>query len=330
MNGFESETAAISGHQFDVLEFSLPKRTQKAERGRAVGGGSSAALFCIQALKVREVIRLPALEAVPAESPSVLGVFQWRQQVVPLVSLSSILGLGPDLRTEKARVLVVEVFGGLMGLLVASVTRIRRVSSDEIVPPQVSAFSGVRGLFLDESRRFVFFLDLEKALTDISIVQTTRSSQMMSSDISNHSSFLSAEECKPVIVIVDESLRARAKTIEFLRPYPVEVIESTSGNEAFRECRRLNQQRRNFVVFSEIDLPDMDGFTFVRNLRRFDEFADVPLFLYGNFICDSEKHRALEAGADAVVGKFDKMHLQAVISAYLDVVMAREEVRQVS
>jgi two-component system chemotaxis response regulator CheV len=226
--------------------------------------------------------------------------------------------------------LVVEAFGGLMGLLVASVTRIRRVSSDEIVPPQVSAFSGVRGLFLDENRRFVFFLDVEKALAEISFAQTTRASQWNGSDTSNHPSILMAENCKPVIVVVDESARARAKTIEFLRPYPVEVIESRNGNEAFRECRRLNQQRRNFIVFSELDLPDMDGFSFVRNLRRIDEFADIPMFLYGNFICDSEKHRALAAGADSAVGKFDKMHLQAVISAYLDVVMAKEEVRQVS
>jgi two-component system chemotaxis response regulator CheV len=332
----DSETAELSGLEFDVLEFSLPKKKSvKPSRFAAkieMPSTDAAAdvRFCIPVSLVREVIRLPLLDALPAGSPGFLGVFQWRQAAVPALSLSAVWGLGQRIDPEQGRIVVVDAYGSFYGLVVSGVRKIRRISTEDIMPPQVSLYSGVRGLILDENRRFVFLLDIEKALAESSFPDGDFRKKVATASLpdSTQSSFFGAH--RPVVVVVDESATARARTIEFLLPYPFDVVESASASEALRECQKLWQQKKDFLVVSETDLPDLDGFSFVSQLRSYDEFSDIPIFLHANFTSDFERRRVRTAGADAAISKFNRSQLQTVMSVYLDILSSKREVRKIS
>jgi purine-binding chemotaxis protein CheW len=92
--------------------------------------------YGLPVLKVREIIKLMDITAVPQAPPHVKGVINLRGKVIPVVDLRLKFQLESHAYTERTSIIVVEVAGAeghiLMGVIVDTVLEVLNISGEEI------------------------------------------------------------------------------------------------------------------------------------------------------------------------------------------------------
>jgi len=82
--------------------------------------------------QVKEIIRVPALSQIASRSPEMLGMFNLRGALLPVVDLAQCLGLPPLPIGEESRVIVMKEGGSDIGVLVDSVTEVFNMPDTEV------------------------------------------------------------------------------------------------------------------------------------------------------------------------------------------------------
>jgi len=112
-----------------------------------------------------------------------------------------------------------------------------------------------------------------------------------------------------LLVEDDPALRRALRTV--MRTRDLEVLEAATGESALV----VAADGRSDLVVLDLGLPDIDGIELLRELRS---FTDVPVIVLTARHQQSEKIRALDAGADDYVTKpFDTEELMARMRAAL-------------
>ena len=95
--------------------------------------------YGIGILKVREIIGLMEITAVPQTPSYVKGVINLRGRVIPVLELRTKFGMDPQEYNDRTCIIVVEVAstGGTIqvGMLVDSVSEVLNIVAEEIEPP---------------------------------------------------------------------------------------------------------------------------------------------------------------------------------------------------
>ena len=121
--------------------------------------------FALPVAQVREIVRADSPTPVPHPPYAVLGVFNLRGRVVPLLDLRSRLGLPRRAIDADSRIVVVESEARRIGILVDSVERVAPLAQSAIHPPDDGTQEeAVRGLHAAEGRT-TRLLDLTTLLT---------------------------------------------------------------------------------------------------------------------------------------------------------------------
>lgn len=92
--------------------------------------------YGLPVLKVREIIKLLDITAVPQAPPHVKGVINLRGKVIPVVDLRLKFALPPQAYGDQTSIIVVEIAGThgkiLMGVIVDTVSEVLNIAADEI------------------------------------------------------------------------------------------------------------------------------------------------------------------------------------------------------
>lgn len=125
--------------------------------------------YCVDVLKVREIIRIPDITRVPNTQFYVEGVINLRGKVIPVIALRKRFGLEEQQHDARTRIIVMELDGELIGFLVDAVSEVIRVLPDDIQPPPAVAVSDdqqecMAGV-IHRDERLIIVLDLEKIAT---------------------------------------------------------------------------------------------------------------------------------------------------------------------
>lgn len=91
--------------------------------------------FALSILNIKEIIKLPLITPVPRTEPVILGVLSLRGTVVPVLDLRKRLRLDTNPQDRRTRILIIQIDGGLIGLLVDEVRHVIRLREEEIEPP---------------------------------------------------------------------------------------------------------------------------------------------------------------------------------------------------
>jgi purine-binding chemotaxis protein CheW len=95
--------------------------------------------YAVPVLKVREIIKVTPITAVPQLPPYVRGVINLRGKVIPVVELRLKFGLAAKPYSERTCIIVVDVTARsraiTMGLIVDSVSDVMSISADELAEP---------------------------------------------------------------------------------------------------------------------------------------------------------------------------------------------------
>ena len=110
------------------------------------------------------------------------------------------------------------------------------------------------------------------------------------------------------VLIVDDAAFMRLKTTKFLTENGYDVVEASNGAEAVDEYKRSKPD----CVLLDITMPDMDGLTALKELRKIDPEARVTMLTamgQQSIVID-----ALKSGAkDFIVKPFDAARVLAAV-----------------
>jgi purine-binding chemotaxis protein CheW len=124
--------------------------------------------FGVDIAQVREIIRVPAITRMPNAPAFVEGVINLRGKVTPVMDLRGRLGMKASQADDGMRIVIVELGKDSIGMIVDSVSEVRRLSSSDIEPPpSITSKIGseyIRGVGKLESRLLIL-LDLNRVLS---------------------------------------------------------------------------------------------------------------------------------------------------------------------
>ena len=117
----------------------------------------------------------------------------------------------------------------------------------------------------------------------------------------------------PMVLVVDDSITVRRVTQRLLQREGYRVTLAADGLQALERL----QQERPTVVLSDIEMPRMDGFDLVRNLRADPRLASLPVIMITSRIAEKHREHARELGVDHYLGKpYSEDELLALIGHY--------------
>jgi chemosensory pili system protein ChpA (sensor histidine kinase/response regulator) len=104
---------------------------------------------------------------------------------------------------------------------------------------------------------------------------------------------------RPVVLVVDDSITVRKVTGRLLARAGYEPVEARDGVEALERLAELKPD----LVLTDIEMPRMDGFDLVRQLRADSRSRAIPIIVISSRTADKHRKLALELGADLFLGK---------------------------
>jgi chemosensory pili system protein ChpA (sensor histidine kinase/response regulator) len=122
-----------------------------------------------------------------------------------------------------------------------------------------------------------------------------------------------AEALPPLVLVVDDSLTVRRVTQRLLQREGYRVTLAKDGLEGLEKLG----EERPAVLLSDIEMPRMDGFDLVRNLRADPKLADLPVIMITSRIAQKHRDYAAELGVDHYLGKpYAEEDLLSLVARY--------------
>jgi chemosensory pili system protein ChpA (sensor histidine kinase/response regulator) len=122
-----------------------------------------------------------------------------------------------------------------------------------------------------------------------------------------------AEAQAPLVLVVDDSLTVRRVTQRLLQREGYRVTLAKDGLEGLEKLA----EERPAVLLSDIEMPRMDGFDLVRNLRADPKLNDLPVIMITSRIAQKHRDYAAELGVDHYLGKpYAEEDLLALVARY--------------
>ncbi|HET8610160.1 MAG TPA: response regulator, partial [Burkholderiales bacterium] len=118
----------------------------------------------------------------------------------------------------------------------------------------------------------------------------------------------------PLIMVVDDSLTVRKVTSRLLSRENYRVATAKDGIDALEQLKDIVPD----VMLVDIEMPRMDGFDLVRNVRANTDTAKVPVIMISSRTADKHRDHAFELGVNRFLGKpYEESELLAQIAEYL-------------
>ncbi|HFD79954.1 MAG TPA: chemotaxis protein CheV [Gammaproteobacteria bacterium] len=263
-------------------------------------------LFGINVFKVQEVVQCPPLTQIPDSHRVVSGVANMRGRTVTVMDLGKAIG-GPGISDPADNfVIVTEYNQYVQGFLVGGVDRIVNTRWEEILPPPkgigndnyLTAVTRVDG-------ELVEIIDVEKVLAEV-----IGWNEEVSGSVVQEAEKGDGEE-RPIVLVVDDSSVARNQIKRTLDQLGVECVLANDGRQALEQLRQwvgedsgtpLNE--RLFMVISDIEMPEMDGYTFTTEVRKDPAMSDMFILLHTSLSGVFNHAMVEKVGADEFIAKF--------------------------
>jgi chemosensory pili system protein ChpA (sensor histidine kinase/response regulator) len=123
----------------------------------------------------------------------------------------------------------------------------------------------------------------------------------------------------PLVMVVDDSLTVRRVTQRLLLREGYRVVLAKDGLDALERLA----EGVPAIVLSDIEMPRMDGFDLVRNMRADARLRDLPVIMITSRIAQKHREYAAQLGVDHYLGKpYSEEDLLALIARYTSVRIA--------
>ncbi|MGL5431013.1 MAG: chemotaxis protein CheV [Vibrio sp.] len=274
--------------------------------------------YGINVFKVKEVLQCPRLTVMPNLHRLVKGMAHIRGQTVSVIDLSLAIGGRPTVDVAKSFVVIAEFNRTIQAFLVSSVERIINMRWEAILPPpDGSGKANYLTAVTNIDNELVEIIDVEKILAEIAPVN-----EAMTQDIGQE--IAEVEQEKPIvrrILIADDSSVARKQVQRAIESIGFEVISTKDGKDAYEKLLEMSSNgpilSQISLVISDIEMPEMDGYTLTAEIRRHNELKDLYVILHSSLSGVFNQAMVERVGANAFIAKFNPDELGNAVKAAL-------------
>lgn len=313
-NEIDERTSLTGSNMFELLLFRL---------GTGEIEGQSE-LFGINVFKVREIVTIPAMTPIAGAPKHSMGVVRLREQIIPVFDLPGLVGCKPAKAPNL--MIVTEYARSTQAFAVESVEDIVRLDWTQVISAEASEVG--RSLVTSIARlnddtdgsQLVQVLDVEAILQIITPMDDKNEVALRTVD--------QELNLKPgtIILAADDSAVARSLMEQALQTMKVPFEIVNSGKEAWDRLNVLaisaEKEGKTIydkvgMVLSDLEMPEMDGFTLTRNIKQDPRFNRLPVVIHSSLSGSTNEEHVRRVGADGYVVKFAVDELAAVIREVL-------------
>ncbi|HAK1145008.1 TPA: chemotaxis protein CheV, partial [Listeria monocytogenes] len=261
-------------------------------------------LFCINVLKVKEIIHPLEVTPVPDSNPAIEGVSQVRGEIMPVVNLARVMKL-PEIEPENTKFIITELNQMKIVFRVDEVHRIQRISWEQIEEPEKLSIGleelAVGIVKLDSN--LVLLLDYEKIIYEISgnaDFAVTGEDRMARKVNREEKTIFIAEDSQMLRQLLEDTLHEAGYTnLQFF----------ANGREAQEHIFKLlkEQKEQTFenvnLLITDIEMPQMDGHHLTKVIKEDEIGRELPVVIFSSLITEDLEHKGAGVGADAQVSK---------------------------
>ena len=285
-------------NELEIVEFHLDEQ----DEGQEVYKG----YYGVNVAKVLEIIRMPKVTEMPeVRHKSVLGAFNLRSSIIPLVDLSLWLGKKRVQTAEEPKVIVTEFNNVNTAFMVSGVNRIHRISWEEVEAPNAYVSTMTKNTITGVVKmdgRIIFLLDLERIVSDLNPQLGLRLDDGIDWDRTKQYRALVADDSTVIREMIKDLLQKAGFSVEAF----------TNGKDAWDRLRSIKQKAESEnrpisdflqVVISDIEMPQMDGHSFCKHIKEDPVLKKLPVILFSSLITDKLRHKGEAVGADDQIAK---------------------------
>ncbi len=274
--------------------------------------------YGINVFKVKEVLQCPKLTAMPNLHRLVKGIAHIRGQTLSVIDLSLAIGGRPTQSTENCFVVIAEFNRTTQAFLVSSVERIINMHWEAILPPPEGAGkANYLTAVTNIDNELVEILDVEKILAEIAPTDESMD-ESISQDIAQ------AEQEKAIvrrILIADDSTVARKQVQRAIESLGFECILARDGKDAHQQLLEMAKEGSIYdqisLVISDIEMPEMDGYTLTAEIRRNADLKDLYVILHSSLSGVFNQAMVERVGANSFIAKFNPDELGNAVKVAL-------------
>ena len=301
LDGVDQRTQMAGQNRLELLLFSLGTKQR----------------FGINVFKVQEVIQCPPLTHMPHSHPSVRGVANMRGKTIPVLDLAMAIGQEPAEAGDEGRfVIITEYNRAVQGFLVDSVDKIVNMEWKDILPPPKGTGGNTyMTAVTNVDDELVEIIDVEKVISEIHEVDTSVSESMVAeANISG--------EFPRRILVADDSSVARNQIKRTIEQLGMEVILANDGKQGLDKLRAMAEeggdiQDQILLVISDIEMPEMDGYTLTTEIRKDERLKNLHIILHTSLSGVFNETLVKKVGANRFVAKFSADELSGSVIDYI-------------
>lgn len=301
LDSVNQRTQLVGQNRLELLLFNL--------------GGSQ--LYGINVFKVKEVLQCPPLTEIPKRNPVIRGVAHIRGGTIPIMDLKQATGNPPLTDVQNCFVIITEYNRSTQGFLVKGVERIVNMNWGAIHPPPrgagkenyLTAVTEVEG-------KLVEIIDVEKILAEVSPLPEDVSAEVIEGAQKD------TDVCKHVLIVDDSSI-ARKQIQKVIESLGIKTTLRKDGKEALEFLHELIGQGKDpyhelLLIISDIEMPEMDGYTFTAEVRADNRLAGMHIILHTSLSGVFNEAMVKKVGADDFLAKFHPDELAKRVNSRIE------------
>ncbi|MCP4157094.1 MAG: hybrid sensor histidine kinase/response regulator [bacterium] len=166
---------------------------------------------------------------------------------------------------------------------------------DEVIVKDLGHFLGKRkyvyGMVIGERGELHIVLDVHDVVASDEFSKKIK--------IINHFRSLLPE--KQTILVVDDSMLVREMEKNLLEGAGYNVVTAINGMDGYNKAL----SRRYDLVLADIEMPEMNGFEMIENIKKIEEYSDVPTIVLSTVEKEEDKVKGINLGVNAWMQKQD-------------------------
>ncbi len=262
--------------------------------------------YAINVFKTREVVEAKRhkLTLIPSAHPLLEGTIVLRGTQIPILNLPTWLGNHFSKEDdERSNFLICDFNGIIIGLRIMFAFRVVKKNWAEMHAPQ-SYSSGDSSMIINDTRledgSLCLVLDYEKLLADVipqAMVDTGASPENIKDLV------LPEKLIHGTVLIAEDSKTAQHHLNIVFRNSNIACKIFNNGKLLIDYIFSLSNPNTIPAVVTDIEMPEMSGFTVIQKLRAHKETAMIPIIVNSSMTGDNNKREAEGLGADGFVDK---------------------------
>ncbi len=268
--------------------------------------------FGINVAKVREIMNMPEITELPNQPPNVKGIFNLRNRIIPVIDLGlSLFNYSTEQKNKK--LIVTEFNNNQFGFIVNDVKRIYRFFWTQVEAPDVindfaEEQSSIIGIIKTEDKN-ILLADVEKIIAEINpelgleverpeLLKETETKKLTTKDFT----VVTAEDSPTIRKMITGRLSlAGFKYIAFNDGLSAwQFLEEIAKNV---EAKGDNLTNFVNIVITDIEMPQMDGFTLTKNIKTHKILQSLPVIIFSSIVSEDILHKGASVGADLQLTK---------------------------